>query len=176
MGDVVVIGAGGAAWAFCRRLVAGGWRGGRITVLGDERHAPYARAQLPQILRGRAADAATLAPAEWYAANGIDLRLDDPAVAIDRARGVVATARGESLPFAHLVLATGSGPWLPPIAGRDQTGVLALRSLDDAVALRAAARRAQRVVVLGGGPFGVEAAAALNDAGVAVSLIEVAAG
>lgn len=176
MGDLVVIGAGGAAWALCRRLVADGWRGGRITVLGDEARAPYARAHLPRVLRGGEPEAAALAPAGWYAANGIDLRLDDPAVAIDRVRGLVATARGATIPFAHLVLATGSAPWLPPLAGRDQTGVLALRSLDDAVALRAAARRARRAVVLGGGPFGVETAAALGDAGVAVELVEVAAG
>jgi len=176
MGDVVVIGAGGAAWSLCQRLVADGWRGGRISVLGDETRAPYARAHLVQVLRGGKPEAAALAPVEWYAANGIDLRLDDPAVAIDLAHGRVATARGDAIPFAHLVLATGSGPWLPPLAGRDQIGVLALRTLDDAVALRAAARRAQRAVVLGGGPFGVETAAALNDAGVAVDLVEVAAG
>ena len=176
MDDLVVIGAGGAAWALCQRLVAEGWRGGRVTVLGDEARAPYARAHLARVLRGEAPERAALAPADWYAAHGIDLRLDDPAVAIDLARGRVATARGASLPFAKLVLASGSAPWLPPLAGRDQTGVLALRTLDDAVALRAAARRAQRAVVLGGGPFGVETAAALHDTGVAVTLVEVAAG
>jgi len=141
-----------------------------ITLLGEEEYEPYNRILLTELLAGRV-DLAGLtmsAPDE-----SVTVRLGSPALEIDRERKLVITA-GDSFEYDHLVFATGSRGRVIPVPGlRDglPRGAHLLRSLNDARDIKAAALNARHAVVIGGGPLGLEAAAALRHRGVGVTVL-----
>ncbi|WFM71329.1 nitrite reductase large subunit NirB [Halomonas sp. CKK8] len=144
-----------------------------ITVFGEERHRAYDRVHLSEYFTGRDADALALSDVDWYAANGIELRLSEAVTAIDRDAGEVVTTKGRT-PYDRLVLATGSYPFVPPIPGSDRPGCLVYRTLDDLDAIRAAAESASTGVVVGGGLLGLEAANALRGLTLETAVVEFA--
>ncbi|MDI5889960.1 nitrite reductase large subunit NirB [Halomonas rhizosphaerae] len=144
-----------------------------ITVFGEERHRAYDRVHLSEYFTGRDADDLALSDVDWYAANGIELRLSEAVTAIDRDAGDVVTAQGRT-PYDRLVLATGSYPFVPPMPGSDRPGCLVYRTLDDLDAIRAAAERASTGVVVGGGLLGLEAANALRGLNLETAVVEFA--
>jgi nitrite reductase (NADH) large subunit len=144
---VVIIGGGMAG-----RRLAGLLSSYDVTVLGDE--PSYNRSRLTEYVAGRAEVAVGNEPVSR-------------AVAVDRARRVVVGADGREHPYDRLVFATGAVPVVPD----GVEGGRLLRSVDDARAVVAAAEGARRAVVLGGGVLGVETACALNERGVAVTLV-----
>jgi NAD(P)H-nitrite reductase large subunit len=178
---VVIVGGGMAAVRLCERLVGADVS---ITVLTDERHAPYNRILLSAVLEGtHAADALTLRSTTWFEEHGIDLRLDTRVAEIDRVASEVALVDGGRLGYDRLVLATGAIPTLPPIRGlvrRD--GILhprvhPFRSLEDCRRLEASvsallASSAPRAVVVGGGLLGLQVARALSVRGVLTEVVE----
>ena len=115
-----------------------------------------------------------LAPRSWYAAHGIELRLNDPVVEVDCVRRVVRARSGAVVAFDRLVFATGSYSFVPPIEGAGLPGVFAYRMVDDLEAIREYARGGTLAAVLGGGLLGLEAARALRDLVLDVMVIEVA--
>ncbi|MCC2277971.1 FAD-dependent oxidoreductase [Streptomyces sp. ET3-23] len=167
MSTVVVVGAGIAAHRFVERLRHHGHRG-EVTVLGAEPVSAYHRVLLPAVLDGTLPPAALRLPA---LPGATVVRTGTEAVRIDRRRRLVRTADGAAHRYDHLVLATGAGPVLPDVPGlraADGTparGVTGLRTLADCTRVRG------RVVVLGGGVLGVEAALALRRAGRPVALV-----
>jgi 3-phenylpropionate/trans-cinnamate dioxygenase ferredoxin reductase component len=169
---VVIIGAGlaGASAAFALREA--GFEG-EVTLLGDERHQPYERPPLSKgYLRGEEpAEQAEVRPAPDYGAAGISLRLGAHAVTIDRTRQSVRLADGAELSYQRLLLATGSAPRTLHVPGAELEGVMTLRTYDDADAIRAAAERADQIVVVGGGWIGSEVAASLRQLGHEVTLV-----
>ena len=173
---LVVVGNGMVGHRLCRRLVEhGAARRSRIVVLGEEPRPAYDRVHLTEMFAGRDADDLALAPAGWYEAAGIDLVLGDPAVAVDRDAQVVRSASGRVIRYSHLVLATGSSPYIPPIEGAALPGVLVYRTVRDVCAIRERARTSRSAAVIGGGLLGLEAASALRRLGVAVTVVEAAA-
>ncbi|TDR52088.1 assimilatory nitrite reductase (NAD(P)H) large subunit precursor [Halomonas ventosae] len=144
-----------------------------ITVFGEERHRAYDRVHLSEYFTGRDADALALSDVDWYAANGIELRLSEAVTAIDRDAGEVVTDSGRT-PYDRLVLATGSYPFVPPMPGSDRPGCLVYRTLDDLDAIRAAAEHASTGVVVGGGLLGLEAANALRGLNLETAVVEFA--
>ncbi|CAM3531998.1 nitrite reductase large subunit NirB [Halomonas lysinitropha] len=144
-----------------------------ITVFGEERHRAYDRVHLSEYFTGRDADSLALSDVDWYAANGIELRLAEAVTAIDRDAGEVVTAKGR-IPYDRLVLATGSYPFVPPIPGSDRDGCLVYRTLDDLDAIRTAAEQASTGVVVGGGLLGLEAANALRGLNLDTAVVEFA--
>ena len=100
--------------------------------------------------------------------------LGDAAVTLDPAGRSVVTASGAEIAYDHLVLATGSAPFVPPVPGRDLAGVFVYRTLDDVDAIRAWAAGCERGVVVGGGLLGLEAAGALRALGVQSTVVELA--
>jgi 3-phenylpropionate/trans-cinnamate dioxygenase ferredoxin reductase subunit len=169
---VVIIGAGlaGASAAFALREA--GFEG-EVTLLGDERHQPYERPPLSKgYLRGEEpAEQAEVRPAPDYGAAGISLRLGAHAVTIDRTGQSVRLADGAELSYQRLLLATGSAPRTLHVPGAELEGVMTLRTYDDADAIRAAAERADQIVVVGGGWIGSEVAASLRQLGHEVTLV-----
>ena len=90
---------------------------------------------------------------------------------IDRAAKVVHAKGGET-PYDRLLIATGSAPFIIPVPGRELTGVMAYRDLDDVHAMMAAAETpGARAVVIGGGLLGLEAAAGLKARGMEVTVL-----
>jgi 3-phenylpropionate/trans-cinnamate dioxygenase ferredoxin reductase subunit len=174
MRGVVVIGAGHAGVEAAASLRAGGYPG-PVTLVGAERHLPYRRPPLSKEVLGEGGDPEDLSlrPEAFFDERRIDLR-HGPALEIDRAGQLVRIAGDRSVDYDHLVLATGATARRLDIAGRSLRGVAELRSLDDALALRALLAGATRVVVLGGGFIGMEVASAARSRGLEVSVVEVA--
>lgn len=167
---IVIAGAGLAGLRTAEELRRAGYGGG-LVLLGDEAYAPYDRPPLSkQFVRGEI-EATPLRPADFYTEKEIDLRLDSPVVGVDPAARQVRLADGTVVTYAHLVIATGLRP--RPLPGaEDLTGVHVLRSHDDAVALRAGVRGAERALVIGAGFIGCEVAASLRAENVPVVLVE----
>ncbi len=172
---VVVVGNGMVGYKLCETLVELD-RGERfqVVVLGEEPRPAYDRVQLTAYFGHRSADALTLAPAEWYREHGIDLRLGACATSIDRAAKRVVLKDGSSVEYDHLVLATGSAAFVPPVPGVTLEGVFVYRTIEDLEGIIAWAGRSKRCAVLGGGLLGLEAARAVRELGLETSVIELA--
>jgi nitrite reductase (NADH) large subunit len=172
---IVVAGNGMVGHRFLEAAVDRGLHEGHeIVVLGEERHAAYDRVHLTRALDGDEPARLRLGPADFHEAHGIRLLLGQRAESLDPvARTVTTTSAGE-LAYDHLVLATGSAPFVPPVPGTDLAGVFVYRTLDDVDAIRAWARMCRRGVVVGGGLLGLEAAGALRALGVETTVVELA--
>jgi 3-phenylpropionate/trans-cinnamate dioxygenase ferredoxin reductase subunit len=136
-----------------------------ITLVGDEPHAPYQRPPLSKEYLAGDADHGSVAlrtPA-WYAESGITLiggeQVTDLALSPgSHPGGAAITAAGRQLTFDRLALTVGAGPRRLEVPGADLDGICYLRDLDDATRLRTQLADASRVVVVGGGVIGLEAA------------------
>ena len=143
-----------------------------VTIFGDEPHVNYNRILLSDVLAGkRSMREIVLNPREWYEKNNIDLRTGTPVTAIDPNRKVVVDAGGAETPYDKLLIAVGGSPFVPPIAGTDREGVLTFRSLDDCERILQYAGRSSKAVVVGGGLLGLEAARALINHGLGVTVV-----
>ncbi len=145
----------------------------RITVVGDEREAPYSRMAIPYLLIGKVGEKGTwLRKGDTHFA---DLRID---IVQARATKVDATGRqiqldnGQTLAFDKLLIATGSHPVRPPIPGLDLPGVHTCWTLEDARAIAALAKPGAKVLQMGAGFIGCIIMEALKLRGVALSVVE----
>jgi 3-phenylpropionate/trans-cinnamate dioxygenase ferredoxin reductase subunit len=170
---VVVIGAGQAASELAFSLRGQGYAG-RITLVGEEASLPYKRPPLSKTFLAGEVDAGALLirPATSYAQQNIECVTSQRVMAVDRAARAVTLADGTRLAYAQLVFATGGTARRLPLSGGDARNVHVLRTLADAEALRAQFAPGQRLVVIGGGYVGLEAAAAGMKVGLAVTVIE----
>jgi len=176
MTHVVVIGAGQAGASLVTRLRSRGFDGA-ITLIGDEPVPPYQRPPLSKkyLLGEMALERLYLRPGAAYAEAGIDLRTGTQATAIDRAAREVVLSGDERLGYDTLVLATGSRPRrLPAAIGGDLQGVHVVRTLADADAMAPGVVAGARVLIVGGGYIGLEAAAVAASRGMQVTLVEMA--
>ncbi len=175
MAGIVVIGAGQAAAALVAKLRALG-HAGPLTLVGDEPVAPYQRPPLSKqyLLKEMALDRLFLRADSFYAEQGITLRLGAPVTAIDRAAKTV-TVGDAVLTYDQLALTTGSSPRrLPAAIGGDLAGVHTVRTLADVDAMEPEFRPGRRVLIVGGGYIGLEAAAVAAKLGLSVTLVEAA--
>jgi 3-phenylpropionate/trans-cinnamate dioxygenase ferredoxin reductase subunit len=170
---VVIAGAGHAGGTAAALLRQYGYDG-PITLVGEEPIAPYQRPPLSKAwLKGEAdADSLALKPEAFYAEAGIDLRLSTEVTAIDPSAHSVRLSTGETLTYAHLIIATGAKARALPVPGADLRGVLSLRSAADAEELKAALGPGKRLAVIGGGYIGLEAAASARALGAEAVVIE----
>ncbi|WP_089103673.1 NAD(P)/FAD-dependent oxidoreductase [Streptomyces hyaluromycini] len=171
MKRIAVVGASAAGLTAAETLRRRGWDG-HLTVIGAESRPPYDRPPLSkQILTGAwEPERAALRSLPDLARLRADLRLGQRATALDIPGRRVRLANGTSVGFDALVIATGVTPRRLP--GSDLAGVHLLRTLDDAIALRAALLGGPRVVVAGAGFLGTEVAAAARAMSLEVTVIE----
>ncbi|MEU7811937.1 FAD-dependent oxidoreductase [Pseudonocardia sp. NPDC049154] len=167
---VVVVGGGHAGAALVALLRQGGHRG-EIVLIGDETDPPYQRPPLSKKFAGDEVEQA-IRPPEFYAEQGVILRLGERVVALDPAARTVTTAAGETLRYDVAVLATGARPRALLAPGADLTGVVGLRTLADARVLRDWVAQRRRLVIVGAGYVGLEVAAVAAAAGVPVTVLE----
>ena len=169
---LVVIGAGMASGRMLETLLEAAPDAYDVTLFGAEPRGNYNRIMLSPVLAGeKSYEQIVTHDGDWYAANGIACRFGETVTRIDRNAKTVTTAVGET-PYDKLVIATGSAPFIIPIAGRDLPGVRAFRDLDDVEAMvEAAAHPGAKAVVIGGGLLGLEAAAALRSRGMEVGVL-----
>lgn len=145
----------------------------RITILEAEPVLYYLRPGLIDLLAGRKGLAdITPFPRGWYDRHGIVYRTGTPVVALDPARHRVTLTSGDEVSYDRLLLAAGAQALRPPIPGTDKPGVFTLRSAADAERIRTQAEGATAAAVIGGGWLGLEAARALRDRGLAVTVLE----
>jgi nitrite reductase (NADH) large subunit len=143
-----------------------------VTIFGEERHVNYNRILLSSVLAGeKQLDEIILNPLEWYAEHGIALRLGVRIAAIDPRAKTVTGEDGSVTPYGKLILATGSSPFMPPIAGIHKDGVYAFRNIEDTEALIARSAPGKKAVVIGGGLLGLEAARGLQVQGCDVTVV-----
>jgi nitrite reductase (NADH) large subunit len=169
---LVIVGNGMAAARLVRELAARALGRHAVAVIGDEPRLAYNRVLLSPLLAGEiSADDIELEPVRWWRDRGVTVRYGCGASAIDCAAGTVKLADGGELRFAKLVIATGSRPARLPVPGMELSGVLTFRDLDDVAAIARVARKGARVVVIGGGLLGLEAAHGLGTAGADVTVV-----
>ncbi|GAB4573995.1 MAG: FAD-dependent oxidoreductase [Rhodothalassiaceae bacterium] len=172
-GEIVIIGAGQAGFMLAQTLRQKG-SDAPIRLIGDEPEPPYERPPLSKAFLKGEMEAQSLAfrPAEFYAAKDIALMSGTRVVDIDLESRQIATAKGDRIPYRHLVLATGAEPRRLACAGARLAGIGTLRRLTDAVAWRAALQPGRRLVVIGAGTIGLEVAAAARALGVDTTVVE----
>jgi nitrite reductase (NADH) large subunit len=143
-----------------------------IAVIGEEPRLAYNRVLLSSVLAGETASHdIELKPARWWCDRGVTLKYGCIATEIDVGRRELKIANEESIGFSRLVLATGSTPLRLGVPGADLAGVHTFRDSRDVDLLLTLAAQRTRVVVVGGGLLGLEAAYGLAKAGAAVTLI-----
>lgn len=168
---VVIIGAGQGGTQAAMSLRQVGYAG-PITLFGDEAGLPYMRPPLSKAyLKSGEAERLTLRSQSFFDSKGITLRAGQRVDRIDRTARQVFVA-GETIPYGHLILATGTRNMTPPIKGMAHT--MGLRTLEDARCLRAKLDQPCKVAVIGGGFIGLEFAAVARTLGHEVALAEAA--
>ena len=150
-----------------------------ITVFGQEPHPNYNRILLSPVLAGeQKIEEIILNSYEWYADNKITLHTGWSVTQVDRVRRVVyaenKSGEQRTASYDRLILATGSNPFMLPIAGSDLDGVLAYRDIADTQAMIDASQKYKNAVVIGGGLLGLEAANGLMKRGMSVTVVHVA--
>ncbi|TAJ63447.1 FAD-dependent oxidoreductase [Brevundimonas sp.] len=173
MTKVLIIGAGHAGGTAAALLRQYGHQG-PIVLAGEEPAAPYQRPPLSKAwLKGEAdLEALLLRPEAFYAEHDIELRTGVTATAIDAMAKTVSFADGTVEPYDALILATGSTARKLTVPGADRPDLMELRTLADAERLKAALGPGKRLVVVGGGYVGLEAAASARALGAGAVIIE----
>jgi nitrite reductase (NADH) large subunit len=172
---IVVIGNGMVGHRFLELMIEGDHHQRvEITTFCEEPRLAYDRVNLSSFFDGKQAQDLSLARPGQYEAAGIVVHTGDEATAIDRAAKTVTSARGRTIAYDQLVLATGSYPFVPPIAGNRSPGCFVYRTIEDLEAIAAWASHARAGVVIGGGLLGLEAANALKHLSLAVHVVEFA--
>jgi 3-phenylpropionate/trans-cinnamate dioxygenase ferredoxin reductase subunit len=173
----VIVGAGEASLQLAVSLRQKGYTD-PITIVGLEDMPPYQRPPLSKAFLAETMDEDNLAlrANDFYAENRIEIltgnRVTDIELDDDGTGGTVTTVEGAHLPFARLALTTGARARKLTVPGSDLDGVCYLRSIPDARDLRARLARASRVVVIGGGFIGLEAASVARQRGLEVTVVE----
>jgi nitrite reductase (NADH) large subunit len=169
---LVIVGNGMAAARLVDELAKTALGRYAIAVIGDEPRLAYNRVLLSSVLAGETASHdIELRPASWWRDRGVTLKYGCVATEIDVGRRELKIAGEESVAFSKLVLATGSAPLRLNVPGADLAGVHTFRDSRDVDLLLTLAARNKRVVVVGGGLLGLEAAYGLAKPGVPVTLI-----
>ncbi|MEY8881653.1 NAD(P)/FAD-dependent oxidoreductase [Donghicola sp. XS_ASV15] len=175
MSHVAVVGAGQAAASLIAELRKRGFDGD-ITLFGAEPALPYQRPPLSKayLLGEMDLERLYLRPDHWYEDNRISLRLGQHVDAIDVA-GKTLTVGDETVAWDQLVLTTGSTPrHLPAAIGGDLENVFVVRTLSDVDAMAPEATSGKKVLIVGGGYIGLEAAAVCAKRDMNVTLVEAA--
>jgi nitrite reductase (NADH) large subunit len=169
---LVIVGNGMAAMRLVEELSARALGRYAIAVVGEEPRLAYNRVLLSSVLAREVAHAEIeLKPAQWWRDRGVTLLYGHRVTSIDADIRRVRLAGGATLPYAKLVLATGSRPIRLGVPGMDLPGVMTFRDLGDVAAIEAAATRRTKAVVIGGGLLGLEAAYGLAKAGSDVAVV-----
>lgn len=173
MAGALIIGGGQGGYQVAASLREAGYDG-RVTIVGAEPVLPYQRPPLSKayLLGDTTAERLQLRPQSYYGTHAIDLVAGETVTAIDRPARRVMLASGKTLSYKHLVLATGARNRPLPVPGAEAEGVLYLRTLAEADAIKERFHAAQSIVVAGAGFIGLELAAVASKFGKDVTVLE----
>ena len=173
---IVIVGAGQAAASFISRYVA---LGGEqpLVLVGEESHPPYQRPPLSKkyLLGELDRERLFIRPLDWYQEQQVELRFDTRIDSIDRENQTLHTSEGQAIDYGKLLLCTGSSArQLPDAVGGKLEGVFTLRNIADIDRVAPAFQSGRRLLIVGGGYIGLEAAAVARQLGLEVTLLEMA--
>ncbi len=172
---LVVIGNGMAPGRALERLFESAPNAYSVTIFNAEPRVNYDRIMLSPVLSGeKSFEQIVIHGDGWYVKHGVTLYKGATVTAIDRAAKTVTSARGVTVPYDKLLIATGSLPIIIPVPGHKLAGVLSYRDLDDVQAMLIAAKSRGSAVVIGGGLLGLEAAVGLKEQGMDVTVVHLA--
>lgn len=166
---IVIVGGGVAGHTLAASLSTLGYRGS-VTLIGEERHAPYDRPPLSKAFQLGDESTLLLEPAVM---PGVQILAGQKAMALHTQQRTLELDDGRQLPWDRLVLATGTRPRMLPGIDADAP-VLTLRTLDDARIIRSKLCKGVRLTIIGGGPIGLELAASARHLGAQVTVLEAA--
>jgi 3-phenylpropionate/trans-cinnamate dioxygenase ferredoxin reductase subunit len=171
--SVVIVGAGHAGGRAAEAVRQAGFKG-RVVLIGEESHPPYERPPLSKemLLSDYPPEKTYLAPMTAWAENAIELRLDARVDGLDRAAHRVRLVGGETLAYDRMLIATGGRVRRLSLPGAGLAGIHYIRTIRDALALKAELKPGARLVVIGGGFIGLEAAAAAAKLGCKATVLE----
>lgn len=146
---------------------------GEIEILTDEPYPFYSRPMLPEFIAGAVEERNLFVhPPQWYEDKNISLHLEEGVEEVRPGEGELTTEKGK-YSCDRLLLAVGSNPFVPPVRGmEDKEGILTLRSIADAKAIKEYATKSRKAILVGGGLLGLEAGNGLRRAGLQVAVIE----
>src|SRR5260221_155966 len=169
---LVIVGNGMAAACLCEELAQRALGRYAVAVIGEEPRLAYNRVLLSSVLAGETqSHDIELKPAGWWRDRGVTLKYGCRATEIDVGRRELKIANDESINFSKLIMATGSTALRLNLPGADLAGVHTFRDTRDVDLLLTLAAQKKRVVVVGGGLLGLEAAYGLAKAGAVVTLV-----
>ena len=144
-----------------------------ITLVGDEKEPPYSRMAIPYLLIGNVGERGTYLRKSLTHFDDLKVKLVNArATTVDSAAKSVSLDNGTSLSFDRLLIATGSHPVRPPIAGMDLPGIHPCWTMEDARAIQKLATKGARVLQMGAGFIGCIIMEALAARGVKLSVVE----
>lgn len=169
---LVIIGAGMASGRMLEALFDADPDAYDVTLFGAEPSGNYNRIMLSPVLAGdKTFDEIITHDADWYRENGVTCRFNEVVVKINRSKKQVISSGGVT-DYDKLVIATGSESFFIPVSGKDLPGVVGFRDYEDVKQMLAAAKPADgKAVIIGGGLLGLEAAAALHEQGMDVTVL-----
>nr|WP_283815603.1 FAD-dependent oxidoreductase [Bradyrhizobium manausense] len=169
---MVIVGNGMAAARLVDELAKTALGRYAVAVIGEEPRLAYNRVLLSSVLAGETGShEIELRPADWWRHRGVTVRYGYRVTEIDTGRRELKIEGEESMEYSKLVLATGSTPLRLNVPGADLAGVHTFRDSRDVDLLLTLAAARKRVVVVGGGLLGLEAAYGLAKAGAPVTLL-----
>lgn len=172
----VIIGANQAGVTCAFSLRDEGWKG-RIVLVDADPMLPYYRPPLSKaaLTGSEEIDEHVLKPLALYQKENVELKLGVKAENIDTQKQIVSFSDKTSLLYSRIVLATGARPLIPKITGIEKgTNIFTIRTASDALAIQHAIKKSEekRVVIIGGGYIGLEAAASVSKMGAKVTVLE----
>jgi nitrite reductase (NADH) large subunit len=173
--NLVVIGNGMVGHKFLERMIAkptiADWN---LITFCEEPRVAYDRVNLSGYFNGKTAGDLSLVEPGFYQDHQVQIYVGDKVVRIDRANQCVISANNVVVEYDHLVIATGSYPFVPPIQGKDTAGTFVYRTINDLEGMAAYAKTSKVGVVVGGGLLGLECANALQNLGLETHVVEFA--
>jgi NAD(P)H-nitrite reductase large subunit len=172
--DYVLAGNGPAAVS-CARAIRGRDKQGRVFILSPETRRPYSRISVPEYLTGEVKEEDLYFRTEdFYRENGIEPLYGEKLEALEPEDHIAVLSGGRRLPYHKLLLATGSRPLFPSWLDVSSGGVYSLWDKKDAEILAGKAMPGEKAVIIGGGLVGLQAARALHDHGLEITVVEAA--
>jgi NADPH-dependent 2,4-dienoyl-CoA reductase/sulfur reductase-like enzyme len=169
----VILGGGMVAGYAAKQLVELGLQPGELTILSADSSVPYERPPLSKgFLAGKdSEESIRINAADFYREHGIELKLNCEITGVDPGRKRLVLKAGGEVGYNKLILATGASPRTLDIPGAKLQNLYYLRSLDSSKAIRSAAEKSKRAVVIGGGFIGMEVAAVLAQKNIEVTMV-----
>ena len=146
---------------------------GQILIVSDEHGLTYWRTRLSELIEKDYTDEEILVKKEnWYKEKNIEVKLDTYIEKIDKENKKAIAKDGEEFEYEKLLIATGSHAFVPPIKNADAEGVFAIRSSDDLKHFKEYLAGKKKLIIIGGGILGLEAANSISHLGIEITIVE----